>query len=166
LALSARNTPDDWPLAEAWLSSWGPPRNAVVGESYRQEALLDVCPGSGCRLTPVTVLLQPEPDNPHDAHAIKAVVKGRAVGYLRADAAKQLAEALRRDVPRFVVAGVIRGGGPARRGTLSLGVHVWLDRRLTVGPEIVLEDAGGLVAWPPHDDELVALAAWRTERGR
>jgi hypothetical protein len=52
----------------------------------------------------------------------------------------------------FGVAGVFRGG--ATRAP-SVGLHLWLDRRTTPGPEITTKGLDTLfgVPWPPGDRE-------------
>jgi hypothetical protein len=100
----------------------------------------------------VPATLVREPANPYDGNAIGVEVAGRVVGHVRRAIAAQLAPAL--DVgrcPRFTVCGVIRGGSDEAP---SLGVHLWLDRRLSDGPDVNLEEGLLEVGWPPGEREL------------
>jgi hypothetical protein len=128
---------------------WPPPRNVLVGESYRQPALKKLA-GPPCDpgyLIPVEVCFVRESENEHDANAFRAEVNGRHVGYLRREVARQVAAALdQAGCGRFSVCGVIRGGSS---GAPSLGVHVWLERRLSPGPELSFADDTWVVPWPP-----------------
>lgn len=100
------------------------------------------------------VTLAPEPTNRHDPDAVAAFVGRTQVGYLRREVAGALADGCAAHglrVPTFVVAGVLRGGS---NDDVRIGCHVWLDRRVSPGPSIVLEDDGWAVPWPPSKWEL------------
>jgi hypothetical protein len=102
-------------------------------------------------LIPLSVRFVREPANPYDRNALRAEVDGLLVGYLQRHIAAQVAPALDRFGCReFNVCGLIRGGEP---DAPNLGVHVWLGRRTTAGPEFSLLDQAGEVAWPPHEYE-------------
>jgi HIRAN domain len=73
-----------------------------------------------------------EPTNPYDKLACQAIVAGSLVGYLSRDAAAKLATQVdAAGVTAWQVAGVVVGG---TYEAAHLGVHVWLDQRLTDGP--------------------------------
>jgi len=57
----------------------------IVGESYRQDALEEICGGrdtESANLT-ATARLVREDDNAHDDRAVKVVIQGRHVGWRR-----------------------------------------------------------------------------------
>jgi HIRAN domain len=151
-SLASPNVTSDWAPAGYW-QTWPCPRN-VVRESQHQDELRALV-GPMCEggyLVPVAATLRREPDNPHDANAIRVEVDGRLVGRVRREVAAQLAPALdRRRCPAFVVCGVIRGGSRSKR---HLGLHLWLERRLSDGPEVDLEDGLLEVSWPPTGREI------------
>lgn len=62
----------------------------VAGESYRQSALSSLISLDG----PLVATLIPEPTNPHDKNAIRVVVNGQHVGYLKREAARQFGQAI------------------------------------------------------------------------
>jgi hypothetical protein len=103
----------------------------VVGESRYQDALWSVV-GGRCR-EPVRyetdAVLEPEPDNPYDANAIKVVIDGFVVGYLsREDAALYRPGLLRlieaSPTGRVALEASIVGGGPRSDGTGFLGAFL------------------------------------------
>jgi hypothetical protein len=150
--LAPANAPTDWP-ADVF-RDWPAPRNLVVGESHYPDALRKLAgpPRAQGYLIPVDVRFERDPDNAYDRNAFRAAVQGFQVGHLSAELAAQLAGPLD-DAGHisFSVCGVIRGGTIERP---NLGVHVWLERRLSPGPEISFGDDSGLVSnWPPRDDE-------------
>lgn len=157
--LAPANVPVDWAHDGGW-RDWEPPSNFVVGESHYKEALTELAgpPRENGYLQPVAVALVRDPANPYDGNAFRAEVEGHQVGHLARDLAAQLAPPL--DVcgcARFEVCGVLRGGS---HRTPNIGVHVWLDRRLCPGPEIIQRDSARRVeAWPPYDDEGVPSSA-------
>ena len=150
--LAPANAPTDWP-ADVF-RDWPAPRNLVVGESHYADAVRKLAgpPREQGYLTPVEVRFDRDPDNAYDRNAFRAAVQSLQVGHLSAELAAQLAGPLdRAGCISFSVCGVIRGGTNERP---NLGVHVWLDRLLSSGPEISFSDDGGLVGnWPPRDDE-------------
>jgi hypothetical protein len=148
--LSDVNVPGDWGSTEQWYE-WEAPRNLVAGESYRQKDLRRLARLKKLRpggvLVPVEVCFVREPDNEHDRNAFRAEMDGQLIGYLRREAAKQIAPVLdRARCARFTVAGVLRGGSVE---TPSVGCHVWLTRRTTPGPAISLADDAWIAPWPP-----------------
>jgi hypothetical protein len=156
-ALPGPNTRESWQRERDWLARWGCPLNVVAGEARRQTELrrLARCDGPCLRL--VNVLLEHEPSNPVDSNAIGASVERVHVGYLRADIASQIVEghaAHGLAVSPFVVAGVMRGGWDHGGEQTNIGVHLWLDRRVSPGPEIDIDADELEVSWPPHDEEL------------
>jgi hypothetical protein len=62
----------------------------VAGESYRQSALSSLISAGG----PFLATLIPEPTNPHDNNAVKVLVNGRHVGYLKRETASQFGRAI------------------------------------------------------------------------
>jgi hypothetical protein len=81
----------------------------VVGESYRQPALADLA----ARGRQHAALLAREPDNPHDANAVRVDIAGFPVGYLSRDSAldaQMLLEHLQRQGLHAWVRAVIDGG--------------------------------------------------------
>jgi hypothetical protein len=85
---------------------------------------------------------------------MRVEIRGEHVGYLAREMAAQLSPALDKAKCReFAVAGIIRGGSPRAP---SLGVHLWLGRRLSPGPIIQVDDTlhrQFLTAWPPWEGE-------------
>lgn len=151
--LAPANIPAGWDRDASW-RGWESPGNFVVGESHYMEALTALT-GPPCEngyLRPVTVTLIRDPANPYDGNAFRAEVEGRHVGHLARHLAAQLAPPLDAcGCARFEVCGLLRGGS---HRAPNVGVHVWLDRRLCPGPEIIQRDTAGRgVAWPPDDDE-------------
>lgn len=59
----------------------------VVGESYRQDALSEICGGkvAGGHRKNFEATLVPEPQNQYDENAVKVYVSGKHVGYLSRD---------------------------------------------------------------------------------
>ena len=141
-------------VAEAW-SSWEPPVNLIVGESYHEESFADLVgpPRPEGYLIPVVVGFFREPENPYDGNAIRAEVSGHTVGHVGRAAAAGLAARLDElSCKSFELAGVIRGGSISAP---NFGVQVWLDRRATSSPRmtnLMVETA----PWPPAED-----AGWK-----
>jgi hypothetical protein len=102
----------------------------------------------------VEAKLRREPRNPIDKNAIRIEVRGELVGYLARELAEQMSPVLDKvNCREFAVAGIIRGGSSRAP---SLGVHLWLGRRLSSGPNIQLDDTltdQFLIAWPPWEGE-------------
>lgn len=148
------NVGPGWIEVDEWLE-WGPPRNAIVGESNYQAALRRVCGRrrevGWCRAVEVTFIR--EPDNPHDANAVMATIDGQPVGYLPRDHAEYMAPVLDdHAIEAFAVCSVVRGGWLEAP---SFGCHVWMDRRPVSGPPFAVEGDDRLVGnWPPDPDEL------------
>jgi hypothetical protein len=93
-----------------------------------------------------------EPGNQYERNAFRAEINGRPVGHLAGHFAAQLAAPLDpAGCSSFSVASVVRGGWLDAR---NFGVHVWLNRRTTPGPEIDLADDAGEVDWRPRPGEL------------
>jgi len=144
-------TPTDWIETHAWLS-WEAPRNYVAGEASYARAL-QALTGAPCRdgyCLPVVVRCEREPNNRYDSNAIRAIVNGHHVGYLRRHLAAQLAPALDRGrCPVFVVPGLLRGGSTSAP---NVGCHVWLGRPL--------EPDGLVFTLPSGDEDLEYLVPW------
>lgn len=137
--LSSPNVTDDWMQSANWVS-WEPPLNVVRGESHRQEAIARFCGPLRDRgyLVPVSVTLRREPSNPVDRNAIRVDIGASQVGYIAKEFATQMSPLLdKAKCKEFTVAGVITGGA---FDAPSLGVHLWLDRRVSPGPSILIED--------------------------
>jgi hypothetical protein len=150
--LACVNVDAHWAESDEW-REWGPPRNLVAGESYHVEELRSLCgvPTENGYLQPVEACFVREASNPYDPNAWRVEVAGIAVGHARRELAAVLSEALdRTNCSSFNVSGVLRGGS---FGAPNIGVHVWLDRRTSAGPEILFDDNEREVAWPPYDGE-------------
>jgi hypothetical protein len=151
-ALAPANVGVGWTGTEEW-HEWDAPGNFISGESHYKAALTALAgpPRQEGYLIPVKVAIVREPTNAYDSNAFRAEVDGRHVGYLSRHIAAQLAGPLdAAGCGRFEVCGVLRGGSV---DAPNIGIHVWLSRRLSQGPEIMQRDEGGLVSWPPYDDE-------------
>jgi hypothetical protein len=152
--------PVDWMERHLW-GEWEAPRNYIAGEQSYLAALTSIagpsCRDGYCLPTPVTFVR--EPDNGYDSNAFRADVNGRHVGYLRRHVAEQLARPLDANgVRTFTVCGFIRGGSTQAP---NLGVHIWLDRSLTPGLNLMVppeqeEAPEWLVPWPPREREVSA----------
>jgi hypothetical protein len=155
--LADPNVPSDWASSDLW-RSWEVPLNVVRGESRRQTALWAMCgePRRQGYLVAVEAKLRREPKNPVDKHAVRIEIQGEHVGYLARELAAQLSPALdKANCREFAIAAIIRGGSHRAQ---SLGVHLWLGRRLSPAPEIQLDDSFSrhrefLTAWPPWEGE-------------
>jgi len=154
-ALSEPNVSEEWITGGHWLE-WETPLNLVRGESYRPKTLLSLA-GPPCEkgyLVPVKVVIRRDPNNKYDSNALRAEVKGNLVGYIAKEVAAQLSPALDRvRCEKFSVAGVIRGGSLKAP---NLGCHVWMKRRLSLGPVITLMpeiEEQFEVSWPPELNE-------------
>jgi len=149
------NTSPDWIKNEEW-RKWEAPLDLVRGESYRQKALQQFAgkPRSNGYLVPVCVQLVREPSNKYDPNAIKAEIGGSHVGYIAKEIAAKLASAMdATNIQSFAIAGLIRGGSFK---TPSLGVHIWLNKRLSQAPIININKTyltQYQVSWPPHENE-------------
>lgn len=136
----------------AW-TDWEAPLNAVHGESHYQESIARAAGGlhHNTEILVVARLIR-EPTNEHDTNAIRVELDGIHVGYIARDAAEELAPILdRAECPSVDVQGLIRGGFS---DPILLGVHLWLRRRLSEGPDLTLSarTAAGLrVAWGATD---------------
>ncbi len=145
------DTPPDWDRSGVWLS-WEPPLNAVRGESHYQDALLALAgePPEAGHLLPVAVALVRDPDNPYDPNALRAELDGTLVGHIARDLAALLSPAMdSAGCAVLTVPGLVRGGSV---GAPSIGVHLWLRRRLSAGPDLqVPEDLARTMKapWPP-----------------
>lgn len=153
--LASANVEPGWLSTGTW-RSWGAPLNAIAGEHHKQAALFALCgpPRTNGYLLPVEVDFAREPTNPYDGNAIAASINGSPVGYLRREIAAVMASGLdQAGCASFRLCGVVRGGS---HSASEFGVHVWVDRRLGPGPEILL---GGEppqhweVPWPPYEGE-------------
>jgi hypothetical protein len=150
--LAPANVAAGWGEEGGW-RRWPAPSNFITGESHYTDALRALAgpPRQNGYLIPVTVTLVREPENRYDPNAFRAQVGGRRVGYIARQIAAQLAPPLDRcGCSSFQLCGVLRGGSDRAPG---LGVHVWLDRRLSAGPELVRTDDAGHVSWPPYEEE-------------
>jgi hypothetical protein len=149
---AAPNVSADWATGDDWLL-WESPRNFVAGESHYLPALraLTGPVREYGYLRPSEVCFVREADNAYDGNAWRAEVGGRLVGYVRREIAAQLSPPLDRfGCATFTVCGVLRGGSISAP---NVGVHVWLNRRTSAGPELVLADSAREVPWPPHEQE-------------
>lgn len=62
---------------------------------------------------PANVELQPEPDNPHDPNAVKVIVDGEHVGYIKSGSCAHIKKVLARDGIARIKCEI--GGGPYKR---------------------------------------------------
>ncbi len=153
------NTAAGW-QSGAWLG-WECPRN-VVRESHYQHAFAKLC-GPVCRegyLVPVHVRLRRDPANPSDPNAVGVYVVDEQVGWLRAEAAAQVAaDCDRAGISEWAVAGLIRGGSGRAD---YFGVYLWMSRLTEPGP--LEEFAPDLweVSWPPgrYEDDCQRQLRW------
>jgi len=157
--LAPPNVPTDWVQSNAWIS-WEAPLNVVHGESHRQEAIAQFC---GPRkdhgyLVPVCAILRRERNNPVDRNAIRVDIGVTQVGYIAKEFASQMSPLLDKGkCNEFTVAGVITGGA---FDAPSFGVHLWLDRRVSPGPSIQIEEDIRLQfgVWWEYDPRRAATA--------
>ena len=115
-------------------------------------------------LTPGQVLvLQREPSNPHDPHAVKVLTDGgQQIGYLSARVAARLAPTMDSGVRYSATASQITGGGEDR----SFGVNVYLQREEIAADDV---DPGRLLrtAWQDLSGaELIDRLRVNLHRGR
>ncbi len=152
LQLADSNVVEGWSGGTAWLQ-WECPRNLVAGESFHTQALekLTGSPRRWGYLIPVHVTLVREPTNQYDRNAFRMEITGTEVGHLRRPVAAQIAPILdKTGCTTFTVCGVLRGG---QLDAPNIGCHVWLNRRLTPGPDVTLADDAWSVPWPPYASE-------------
>ena len=149
------NVASDWQETNEWVK-WEAPLNVIKGESHYQNNLRKLAgmPRTVGYLIPVAITLTREPTNSYDKNAIRADIGEYKIGYLSKELAAVFAPVIDSvGLKKFAVAGVIRGGSVSAP---TLGVHIWMDRRITEGP--LVQFAGGsreqyCVTWPPEDDE-------------
>lgn len=103
---------------------------AVAGEGAYQDALSDLAGGKqpgGHEIVCAAVLI-PEPENPHDANAVRVAIHRRTVGYLsREDAARyvaQLSAAGHGGQPVTVRAKIVGGWRESARDQGDFGVYL------------------------------------------
>src|SRR6266536_4967904 len=89
--LAEPTCPENWIETGAWRNWLDPPLNIVAGESHYQEAIARLAGPIRDRgwLVPVVVSFVREPGNPYDSKALRALVAGQGVGYLRRELAAQ-----------------------------------------------------------------------------
>jgi hypothetical protein len=148
--LIAANVDSGW-AAGGW-RTWEAPRNVVVGESFKQDALrrLTGHARENGYLIPVDADLVREPENEYDTNAVRVEVNGELVGYLRRGVAAKVARpADHVRLTRFTLCGLIRGGAI---DAPEVGVHLWLERRRSEGVRVPDSDAYP-ISWPPYDGE-------------
>lgn len=104
---------------------------------------------------PTPILFVRERENRYDSNAFRAEIQGRRIGYLRREIAAELTPALDRAV-RVLRRMRHRPGGST--GAPNLGFHVWLGKRVTLGPIIEMDDVPWQMPWPPN--------GWETARFR
>lgn len=86
----------------------------VVGESFHQDALAEICGGKcfdGHRIE-VEAMLIPEDENPHDPKAVRVEIHGHHVGHL----SRKLARSFRK-----VLAEIAPAGTPAKCRAIIVG---------------------------------------------
>lgn len=131
----------------------------VAGVTFegRQTIIQSLSPGQ-------PLMLQREPSNPHDPHAVRVLTDGgQQIGYLSARVAARLAPTMDSGVRYSAIVSQITGGGEER----SFGVNVYLQREEVVASDEV--DPGTLLrtAWQdlPGPDLLDRLRV-HLHRGR
>ena len=155
LALAPANVPADWRVSEV-SRTWEAPVNVVHGESFHQEALWLIVGGKPARdgkLMAVEANLIRESWNPHGAEAIRVETCEIEAGHVAKEVVLQLSPILdSAGCAQFGLAGIIRGGS---KDAPLLGLHLWLGRRVSPGPELWIKgDPGSLrVPWPPGPSE-------------
>lgn len=107
---------------------------AVVGESHYQDAIWrDIGGQAGVKVQAESIAyLVPEPENPHDRHAVAVLLRSGKAGYLARDDAREIGPGLRALISRHRTHIGLRcsiiGGGPNPDGTSrSLGVWLFYD---------------------------------------
>lgn len=158
IEVSDANVLDDWGDSQEW-RLWDPPLNIVRGESFRQKNLQQIAgkPRANGYLVPVRVTLVREPYNEHDSNAVRVEIEGLHIGYIAKEFARILSQIMdTTKILSYNIAGVIRGGSFTAP---TLGVHIWLDRRLSRGPVITKNELiSGMLSsykspWPPYENE-------------
>lgn len=100
----------------------------VVGESFYQDALDEICGGKtdeGHDLE-CTAILQPEPENPYDPNAVAVYIDGLKVGHL--DRANARAMTTKNPGMTFAARAMIVGGWLRRNGSEGhYGVRLDID---------------------------------------
>lgn len=153
--LAEANVCDNWNQTDIW-RSWEPPLDLVRGESYRQNNIMKFAgkPRKNGWLVPVPVTIVREPENKHDKNALRVEIEGIHVGYIAKEVAAKISPVMdKAGLRSFKVAGLIRGGNFSAP---TLGVHIWLTKRLTPGPDIqcgsqFLQQYSA--PWPPRNNE-------------
>jgi len=130
----------------------------VAGVTFegRQAIIQSLTPGQ-------MLLLQREPSNPHDPHAVKVLTDGgQQIGYLSARVAARLAPTMDSGARYSATASQITGGGEDR----SFGVNVYLQREEIAADDV---DPGRLLrtAWQElSGGELLDRLRVELHRGR
>jgi len=102
-----------------------------------------------------------------DRNAIRVEIEDAHVGYIAEEIAAQMSPLLdKAKCGRFSVAGVIRGGAV---DAPSLGLHLWLGRRITAGPIIVIDPSAQAhdnyaVRWRGPEDRPTAISTSGPQR--
>ena len=111
----------------------------VVGVSHYQDPLLAIVGETGRERVrhAATATLEPEPENPHDANAVRVLVEGRHVGYLSREDAVRYGPPVRllSEHGRVLACDAVIGGRGPDATTDNLGVFLELPR----APEALLE---------------------------
>ena len=109
------------------------PRDYVVGESHRQDALERLAgPKTDVSVErPCKAVFTPEPSNPHDPNAVRVTIDGHHVGYLPRDRTAKFHSAMKQNgtvgavAEALVVGGWDRDDGAGGRDTGAFGVKVF-----------------------------------------
>lgn len=99
----------------------------LVGESYRQDALERLCGGrtEDSAQFRCTASLIAEPDNPHDPLAVKVVVDGHHVGYLKRGTTRAWHQRALREGPINCEAMIVGGWDRGSDDRGHFGIRVW-----------------------------------------
>lgn len=107
----------------------------AVGESFNQPALRALAAAAG--KNPIRVLLQPEPDNPHDANAVAVKdFEGQLLGYLSRDDAPRYQQTLLalRDRGQTGVCSAVTFGGDSEKP--NIGIRLDLEAPMHIASSL------------------------------
>lgn len=132
-----------------------PPSTCIVGERHYGSNLAKAIGRRRERgyLQAVDVTLVRDPNNQHDANAIRAEIGGLQVGFVAKDVAADLAPALdAAGAAQCVVPGIVRDGTSeaSPRGGKPHRIEVWLDRVSAPSRLRLSSGSANPASWPPR----------------